>query len=94
MAEIDPLLVTYNSAGAVEGVKYDRIGVVLIDVIRRQQVEISSMKARLAETKSKLDPLREGLRSSNERLEAQEREINALRAIICMDKPSEMICRQ
>ena len=37
VAAIDPLLVTYNSRGQVEGVKYDRVGVVLINAVTEQQ---------------------------------------------------------
>src|SRR5690606_8839371 len=34
---VEPLLVTYNQNGEVQGVKYDRIGVVLINVVKEQQ---------------------------------------------------------
>lgn len=34
VAGIDPLLVTYNDKGEVEGVKYDRIGVVLVNTVK------------------------------------------------------------
>lgn len=40
---IDPLLVTYRD-GRVEGVKYDRIGVVLINAVKEQQAQIESQK--------------------------------------------------
>ncbi len=45
VAAIEPLLVTYNDKGQVEGVKYDRIGVVLINAVREQQAQIESQKA-------------------------------------------------
>jgi len=41
--KIDSLLVTYNKQGQVEGVKYDRINVVLINAIREQQAQIDSL---------------------------------------------------
>lgn len=44
VAAIEPLLVTYNSKGEVEGVKYDRIGVVLINAIKEQQAQIEALK--------------------------------------------------
>jgi len=43
VAEVEPLLVTYNN-GQIEGVKYDRIGVVLLNAVREQQTEIESLK--------------------------------------------------
>jgi trimeric autotransporter adhesin len=36
----EPLLTTTNSKGEVEGVKYDRVGVVLINAVNEQQSEI------------------------------------------------------
>lgn len=52
VAAIEPLLVTYNKDGQVEGVKYDRIGVVLVNAVKeqqqtieRQQKQIDALKA-------------------------------------------------
>ncbi len=49
VAGIDPLLVTYNDKGEVEGVKYDRIGVVLINTVKEQQEKIEKLEAELRE---------------------------------------------
>jgi hypothetical protein len=38
--KVEPLLVTYNDKGEVEGVKYDRIGVVLLNAVKEQQAQI------------------------------------------------------
>ena len=38
--KIDPLLVTYNKTGQVEGVKYDRITAVLVNAVKEQQEQI------------------------------------------------------
>jgi hypothetical protein len=45
--KIDPLLVTYNKEGQVEGVKYDRLNVALVNAVREQQQQIESLRARL-----------------------------------------------
>jgi hypothetical protein len=58
VAAVEPLLVTHNDTGEVEGVKYDRVAVVLVNAVQQQQAEI----ARLAE----------GLRALRERLDALE----------------------
>jgi endosialidase-like protein len=47
VAEVEPLLVTHNDDGEIEGVKYDRITVVLVNAIKEQQQEIETLKARL-----------------------------------------------
>jgi len=47
VAAIEPLLVTYNAKGEVEGVKYDRIGVVLVNAVKEQQKIIESQQAQI-----------------------------------------------
>jgi len=43
---VAPELVFYGD-GQVEGVKYDRIGVVLINAVKEQQAQIEQQKAQL-----------------------------------------------
>lgn len=57
VAAIEPLLVTYNKDGQVEGVKYDRIGVVLVNAVKEQQTQIE----KLAEQNRKQQSLIESL---------------------------------
>lgn len=52
VAEIEPLLVTYNDKGEVEGVKYDRIGVVLVNAVKEQQKQIESQQRQIDELKA------------------------------------------
>ncbi len=52
VAEIEPLLVTYNDKGEIEGVKYDRIGVVLVNVVKEQQQQISAQQKQIDELKA------------------------------------------
>jgi hypothetical protein len=47
VAKIEPLLVTRNSNGEVEGVKYDRIGMVLVNAVKEQQAEIDELKKQI-----------------------------------------------
>lgn len=44
VAKIEPLLVTRNDEGEIEGVKYDRINLVLINSVKEQQVQIEKLK--------------------------------------------------
>ena len=54
VAAIEPLLVTYNAKGEVEGVKYDRIGVVLVNAVKEQQARIEALEAALCSLKPRL----------------------------------------
>ena len=51
VARVEPLLVTYNERGQVEGVKYDRFAVVLINAVREQQELIKQQQAQIDELK-------------------------------------------
>jgi hypothetical protein len=42
VAAIEPLLTTTNAKGEVEGVKYDRVGVVLVNAVKEQQAQIDA----------------------------------------------------
>jgi hypothetical protein len=55
--DVEPLLVTYNDKGEIEGVKYDRIGVVLINAIREQQAQIEALQKENGEIKARLAAL-------------------------------------
>lgn len=73
VAEIEPLLATYNDKGEVEGVKYDRIGVVLINVVKEQQAQIEAQK---------------------ELIENQQKQIDALRRLVCQGNRGAGICKK
>jgi hypothetical protein len=47
VATVEPLLVTHNDNGQIEGVKYDHLNVVLINAIKQQQRQIEALQARL-----------------------------------------------
>ena len=48
VAEAGELLVIRNEKGEVEGVKYDRVGVVLVNAVKEQQAQIESLKQQIA----------------------------------------------
>jgi hypothetical protein len=66
VARIEPLLVTHNDRGEIEGVKYDRVTTVLVNAVKEQQAQI----------------------------EAQRREIDELKAIVCAIKPDAQSCKE
>ena len=56
--KIDPLLVNYNDKGEVEGVKYERIGVVLINAVKEQQQQIEQQQKQMDEQQRQIDTLK------------------------------------
>ncbi len=51
VAKVEPLLVTHNAKGEVEGVKYDRISAVLVNAVKEQQLQIDAQQKQIDELK-------------------------------------------
>jgi hypothetical protein len=79
VAKIEPLLVTYNEKGETEGVKYDRLGVVLINAVKEQQQQIEQQQKELKEQK--------------ELIKKQQAEIEALKILVCSNNQTAEICK-
>ena len=47
VAKVEPLLVTHNASGEIEGVKYDRVAVLLINAVKEQQAQIERQQAEI-----------------------------------------------
>lgn len=50
VAEIEPLLATFNTAGQVEGIKYGHITTLLVNAVQQQQREIEILKKLVCQT--------------------------------------------
>ena len=55
---VAPLLVTRDAAGNVEGVRYDRLGVILINAVHQQQEQIKRQQAEIEALKRLVCPSR------------------------------------
>jgi hypothetical protein len=71
VAAVEPLLVTHNAKGEVEGVKYDRLSAVFINAFKEQQAQIERQQA---EAKSQQNQIA-FLRAANDGLNARLRTI-------------------
>ena len=83
VAAIEPRLITRNENGEVEGVKYDRLTVVLINVVKEQQLEI----ARLREKDRQHDELIHEFRKQQEMMDA-------LKLLICGSTNAADVCKE
>ena len=94
VAEIEPLLVTHNDKGEIEGVKYDRIGVVLVNAVKEQQEEISGLRSVVSGQQNQI----EAQRIVNDRLkivlESQRSDLEALKALVCSGNKKAPACRK
>jgi hypothetical protein len=80
VAAVEPLLVTRNSKGEVEGVKYDRVSVVLINAIKEQQAQIKSQEEKIKSQEVKIKSQSEAFTALQTRLASLERSIRSPRS--------------
>lgn len=86
VATVEPLLVNRNANGEVEGVKYDRVGVVLLNAVKEQQAQIESLQKEVETRKASEASLKE-------RIDKQQAEIDAMKKFLCSQNPGAAICR-
>lgn len=65
VAEVEPLLVTRNKGGEIEGVKYDRVGVVLVNAVKEQQAQIEAQAGIIRRQQQQIDALRKLVCATN-----------------------------
>jgi Chaperone of endosialidase len=78
--KVDPQLVFYNKNKQVEGVKYDHVGVVLVNAVKEQQTQIEAQDKKLAE--------------QSRQILSQQAEIEALKSIVCRGHRRAAACRK
>jgi|KBSSwiStaDraftv2_1062776.scaffolds.fasta_scaffold07894_5 hypothetical protein len=71
--KIEPLLTTVNESGQVEGVKYDRLGVLLINAINEQQSKIAQLERNNETMRKELTAVRDLIRTQAEKLKLLKR---------------------
>lgn len=82
VAKAEPLLATYDSKGVVQGVKYDRIGVVLINAVKEQQAEIEEQQKTIRAQQAEIEQLKKKVA-----------EIDALKALVCSGNLTAAMCK-
>ncbi len=78
--KIEPLLVTYNKDGEVEGVKYDRLGVVLLNAVKEQQTQMETQQTQIE--------------AQQRQLQQQQTLIDGLQKLVCQNNPQAEVCRK
>ena len=79
VAAIEPLLTTTNAKGEIEGVKYDRVGIVLVNAVQEQQLQIEAQQKQIDE--------------QNEIIKKQQADLDALKALVCSQNPTALTCK-
>ena len=87
VADVEPRLITRNEKGEVEGVKYDRLTVVLINVVKEQHAEIERLQQKDQQNEKRFNEL-------NDELIKQAQVVDALKRVICISSPAEPLCKK
>lgn len=107
VADIEPLLVTFNENGVVEGVKYDRIGVVLVNVVKEQksllQIQneklkmqnerIESQSIQITNQAAKTRALEQTIEAQKAEIKTVRSELEDLKTMLCSEDPGRAICK-
>ena len=87
--EIEPLLTTTDDKGEIEGVKYDRLGVVVVNAVNEQQTQIEAQQKQIDEQQE----LIKKQQAEIEVLKTKSAEFEALKKYICSQNPNIALCR-
>src|SRR5271169_3844223 len=79
VAQVEPLLVTHNANGEIEGVKYDRLSAVFVNAFKEQQVEIEQQRDQIAQ--------------QARQIRVQQSAIDELKQIVCAQHAQFETCR-
>lgn len=79
-------MITKNDNGVIEGVKYDRIGVVLVNAVKEQQSEIESQK-------TKIELQQQQIHEQAQTIKRQHGELDDLKKYLCSQNSAAEFCR-
>jgi len=84
--KVEPLLVTYNRKGEIEGVKYGQLTTVLVNAVNAQQDLITKQEQQLKQQQSVL-------LKQQRQLDQQQQQLEALRKLVCQSNPQAEVCK-
>jgi hypothetical protein len=93
VADVEPLLVTRNEKGEVEGVKYDRVGVIVVNAVKEQQIQIEAQQKQIEMQQKRMDKQLEAIDQLSEKLGKQQSELEALKRLIFSVLEPDAMCR-
>ena len=89
VAGVEPLLTTQNEKGEIEGVKYDRVGVVLVNAVQEQQIQIEAQQKQV----SQQNEIIKQQQAEIEVLKLKLSEFEQLKQLVCSQNEAAQICQ-
>jgi hypothetical protein len=94
VAKIEPLLTTTNDKGEVEGVKYDRVGVVLVNAVNEQQAQLEAQQQQIDQLRKLVEQQQEQIETQRKKIALQQSATDALKALVCSSNSDAIACSQ
>jgi hypothetical protein len=83
---VEPLLTFRNNKGEIEGVRYNQLSALFINAFKEQQSQIESQQALIQQQQQRE-------RGQQEMLANQQRQIDALKKLVCQSHRKAAVCR-
>ncbi len=91
--KVAPLFTFRNDKGEIEGVRYDRLGVVFVNAFKEQQAEIEQQQEQLKRQQEQIKRQEQQGRQERAAFAAQQRELDALKKLVCRSHRGASVCR-
>jgi Chaperone of endosialidase len=83
---VEPLFTFRNDKGQIEGVRYDRLGVVFVNAFKEQQAQIQAQQTRNQEQQRQINLQRA-------QIGQQQKELDALKKLVCRSHSRAAVCK-
>jgi len=84
--KVEPMLVTRDKSGEIQGVKYTQLSVVIVNAIKQQQFQLARQQTRIEMQQAQINQQRT-------LIEKQQGQMESLMKIVCVDHPGADICK-
>ena len=78
--KVAPMFTFKNDKGQIEGVRYDRLGVVFVNAFKEQQQQIETQREQIKEQQSQI--------------RQQQQELDALKKLVCRSHQRSRVCKR
>ncbi len=90
---VAPLFTFRNDKGEIEGVRYDRLGVVFVNAFKEQQSQIQKQQEQLARAQTLATEQQEQIKRAQAIAQRQQQQLNALQKLVCRSHRRALVCR-
>ena len=91
--KVSPLFTFRNDKGEIEGVRYDRLGVLFVNAFKEQQSQIQKHQEQLARAQTLATEQREQIKRAQAVAQRQQQQLDALQKLVCRSHRRASVCK-